>query len=55
MKMLMWFIGSNPFDVSDSRLRNIASGVVASEVDGINCDAAEEMGASIMYGRYCRQ
>ena len=47
-KVLEWFADHNPFDVSDSRLRSIATGVVAADEDKVTCDRAEEVGHSIM-------
>ena len=47
-KVLEWFASHNPFDVLDSRLRSIGTGVVASDADKITCDTAEEVGHSIM-------
>jgi len=37
-----------PFNVTDPKLRSIASGLVASHDKGINCDIADEIGDSIM-------
>jgi hypothetical protein len=50
MKVLEWFAENNPFDTSDSRLRNIATGMVASGEDEVNCDLAEEVGYNVMTG-----
>jgi len=41
-------VDHNPFDVSDSRLRSISTGVVAADDDKVTCDRAEEVGHSIM-------
>lgn len=38
----------NPFDSPVSTLHCLTSGVAAAESDNINCDEAEEVGASIM-------
>src|SRR6218665_3713190 len=48
VSILDWFNGHNPFNTSDSRLRCIASSLVASDSHSVNCDKAEEIGALIM-------
>ena len=47
-KLLGWFAAHNPLDVSDSRLRNVGTGVVAGDDDKITCDTAEDVGHTIM-------
>jgi len=42
-KVLESFVFNSPFDVNDGRLRNIASGIVVSDEDKINCDTAEQV------------
>ena len=46
-KLLSWLDVHDPFLVSDSNLRNISTGVTASDSDKITCDVAEEVGAAI--------
>jgi len=40
-------VAHNPFDVSDSRLCSVSTGIVADS-DGISGDMAEEVGHTIM-------
>jgi len=47
-KILEFFAINNPFEVQDGRLHNIATGLVASDTDGINCDSADDVGLQIM-------
>ena len=47
-KILEYFVQNCPFDVSDSRLHSISSGLVASDTDVITCDTADEVGNRIM-------
>jgi len=47
-KILEYFVQNCPFDVSDSRLRSISSGLVASDTDAITSDTADEVGSRIM-------
>ena len=49
MKMLEFFTTNNPFLVSDGRLRNIATGMIADDDDGITCDNAEDVGSKILH------
>ena len=42
-----WVSQHNPFDPSQSELPSLSSGLTASDGDGINCDAVEEIGQSI--------
>ena len=37
----------NPFDLQDSRLQNIFTGISADNSDGVNCDQAEQVGFEI--------
>jgi len=46
-KILAWFEVKDPFSRADGRLCCISTGVTAVEGDGINCDMAEEVGASL--------
>ena len=48
LTMIQWFESSNPFRVLDHRLHSLSTGKAASDIDGINCDRAEEVGAAIM-------
>ena len=47
-KVLEWFAVHNPFDMTDSRLRSISTGIVAGDAEEITCDTAEEIGGAIM-------
>ena len=53
MKVMQWFHTNNPFDTGNSRLQNIATGVVASEKDGIKCHTADSVGSAIMTEIHC--
>ena len=46
-KFLDWFRSYDPFDDNVPQLRSLASGLAASEGDGINCDEAEKVGSEI--------
>ena len=46
--MLDWLQAHNPFNITDGRLRGVASGLVASDHDKVDCDNIEEIGHSIM-------
>ena len=43
-KLIAWFDTHEPFDPSQPLLRSLASGVTATDGDGINCDDAENAG-----------
>ena len=43
----MWIENHNPFDDNELLLRSIATGLTATEGDGINCDKAEKIGQAI--------
>ena len=43
----LWIENHNPFDDNEPLLRNIATGITATEGDGINCDEAEKIGQAI--------
>ena len=43
----MWIENHNPFDDNEPLLRSIATGLMATEGDGINCDEAEKIGQAI--------
>ena len=43
----LWIENSNPFDDNEPLLRSIATGLTATEGDGINCDEAEKIGQAI--------
>ena len=43
---MLWYLHKT--NCSDSRLRNISSGLVASLSSGINCDNAEDIGQTIL-------
>ena len=47
MKMCQWFDKNDPFDITDTRLRSLSSGLFASIGDGINCDDAENVGYAL--------
>jgi hypothetical protein len=42
------FEASNPLDTGDKSLQSSSNGVSEVETDPVNCDRAEEVGASIM-------
>ena len=46
-KILLWFEEKDPFSRADGRLCSLSTGFTAVEGDGINCDMAEEVGASL--------
>ena len=46
-KFLDWLGANNPFSVGNSQLQSLSSGIVADEADGITCDSAEEVSASL--------
>lgn len=46
-KLVEWFNGHPPFSLTDSLLRNVATGITASEKDDVNCDEADAIGWSI--------
>jgi len=46
-KIIDWLRLHNPFVSSDGMLRCLSSGVTACDADGVNCDLAETIGASI--------
>jgi len=46
--VIRWFTSNNPFDCSDTRLLCLSSGVVADDMDGVNCDTAESVGEKIL-------
>jgi hypothetical protein len=48
MKIVEWFEANNPFDTFNRSLRSLSNGVSAAENDPVNCDKAEDIGASIM-------
>ena len=43
-KLIEWFDTREPFDPSQPLLRSLASGVTATDGDGINCDGSENAG-----------
>ena len=45
--MMSWLSVHNPFDETNNSLRSMSSGVTAVDGDGINCEDAENGGASI--------
>ena len=47
IKVQKWFERHNPFDESDTNLKSIYSGVVASSDSGINVDVIEQVGEQI--------
>ena len=47
MKVQKWFKDHNPFEQSESNLKSIYSGVVASSDSGINCHEIEQVGEKI--------
>ena len=47
-KILSWLESRNPFDISDSRLRCLTTGLASSGADGINCDNVFEVGQTIL-------
>lgn len=47
LKLLSWFSIRNPFDGSKPQLQCLASGIIATEDDGLNCDEAEAVGFNI--------
>ena len=49
-KPIEWFDTNDPFDVSNVKLRSLASGFTARDSDDINCDSAEAIGSKIMKG-----
>jgi len=49
LKLLDFLELHNPFLMPDSRLQCLTSGIAATESDNLNCDEAEEVGASIMH------
>ena len=48
VKIRSWIESHNPFDESEPVLRSIATGITATEGDGINCDDAESAGRPIV-------
>ena len=46
-KIQLWIEDHSPFDENQPLLRNIATGLTATENDGINCDDAEKVGKVI--------
>jgi len=48
LKLLDFLESHNAFQSLDSRLQCLTSGIAAAESDNINCDDAENVGASIM-------
>ena len=46
-KIKLWLETHDPFDENEPFLKNIATGVTATEEDGINCDTAENIGQEI--------
>lgn len=46
-KIMDWFLIHDPFDSGVVKLRSLASGLTASENDGINCDETEKVGTEI--------
>ena len=46
-KTKLWIENHNPFDDNEPLLRSIATGLTATEGDGINCDEAEKIGQAI--------
>jgi len=46
-KITEWFEARRPFDITDSRLRSLNTGLAASDSDIINCDVADEVGLAI--------
>ena len=47
-QMLVYFAQNLPFDMSESHLCSISSGLVASDTDAITCDTADDVGSKIM-------
>lgn len=47
-KLIQWFESNNPFDTNYCQLRSLSSGIAASDSDCVDCDIAEDVGASIM-------
>ena len=45
--MVLWLKLHNPFDIGDTTLHSISSGLTASPGGDINCDKAEEVGLAI--------
>ena len=43
----LWIKNYNPFDDNELLLRSIATGLTATEGDGINCDEVEKIGQAI--------
>jgi len=48
LKLIAWFAGNSPYHLTDERLCSLGTGLVASETDKIDCDAADEVGGRIM-------
>jgi len=46
-KIDLWFRNHDPFAADVSTLRSLSTGLTAQENDGINCDDAETVGATI--------
>ncbi|MES9882369.1 MAG: hypothetical protein ABW185_15970 [Sedimenticola sp.] len=47
VKIMEWFQVHDPFDCEVTQLRSLASGLTASEGDGINCDDTENVGGQL--------
>ena len=51
--MMSWLSVHNPFDETKNSLRSMSSGATAIDGEGINCDAAENVAASIQEKMDC--
>ena len=49
-KIKLWLEAHDPFDENEPFLKNIATGLTATEEDKINCDVAENVGREIRGG-----